>query len=243
MSVPWIALRYVMLVFITVPPESIARNRSGDARTYRSELRQEQAEQTRSRVISAAGRLFAEYGYARTTLNKIAEAAGVSPETVQGHGPKAALLIAAIEFAAVGVAGEKNVLNLEVGKRFVAIEDPVEALDYLVEEQSEVHQRTAGLAPALMGGANADPELDRFLTELLVGVTGQARRILTVCRDRGWLRDDVPFDELVETSAIIMSTDTYLRITRHDGWTIPKYRAWCRRMFAETVFAVDQSRS
>jgi AcrR family transcriptional regulator len=36
-------------------------------------------------VISAAGRLFAEHGYARTTLNKIADAAGVSPETVQGH--------------------------------------------------------------------------------------------------------------------------------------------------------------
>ena len=96
-------------------------------------MRQEQAEQTRSRVISAAGRLFAEHGYARTTLNKIADAAGVSAETVQGYGPKAALLIAAIEYAAVGVAGEENILNLEVGKRFVAIEDPVEALDYLVE--------------------------------------------------------------------------------------------------------------
>ena len=138
------ALRYVLLVFITVPPESISQTRSRDARTYRSELRQEQAEQTRSRVISAAGRLFAEHGYARTTLNKIADAAGVSPETVQGYGPKAALLIAAIEYAAVGVAGEENILNLEVGKRFVAIEDPVEALDYLVEVQMEIHQRAAG---------------------------------------------------------------------------------------------------
>jgi AcrR family transcriptional regulator len=232
-----------MLVFITVPPDSIAQNRSRDSRTYRSELRQEQAEQTRSRVISAAGRLFAEYGYARTTLNKIAEAAGVSPETVQGHGPKAALLIAAIEFAAVGVAGEKNILNLEIGKRFVAIEDPGEALDYLVEELSEVHQRTAGLAPALRGGANADPELDRYRTELLVSVTGQARRVSTIFRDRGWLRDDVPFDDLVETGAIIMSVDTYIRITHYDGWSLPRYRAWCRRMFAETVFAVDQLQS
>ena|SRR6476661_1780787 len=232
-----------MLVFITVLPESIAQNGSRDARTYRSELRQEQAEQTRSRVISAAGQLFAEHGYARTTLNKIAKAAGVSPETVQGHGPKAALLIAAIEYAAVGVVGEKNILNLEVGRRFLGIEDPVEAIDYLVEMQLEIHQRTAGLAPALTGGANADPELDRFRTDMLTGITDQTRRVLSVCRDRGWLRDDVPFDELVETSAIITSTDTYLRMTQHDGWTIPKYRAWCRRMFAETVFAVSSPRS
>ena len=194
-------------------------------------------------MISAAGQLFAEHGYARTTLNKIAEAAGVSPETVQGHGPKAALLIAAIEYAAVGVVGEKNILNLEVGRRFLGIEDPDEALDYIVEAQTEVHQRTAGLARALTSGANADPELDRYRTDLLVGVTRQVRRILTVCRDRGWLRDDIPFSELAETCAVIMSMDTYLRMTQHDGWTLSRYRAWCRRMVSETVFAVDQSRS
>src|SRR6187549_1291782 len=109
---PQIGLRSDLLVFITVSPQSISRSRA-----YRSELRQQQAEQTRSRVIAAAGQQFAEHGYARTTLNKIADAAGVSPETVQGHGPKAALLIAALESAAVGVAGEDNILNLEVGKQ------------------------------------------------------------------------------------------------------------------------------
>jgi AcrR family transcriptional regulator len=215
-----------------VSPQSISRSRS-----YRSELRQEQAEQTRARVIAAAGQQFAQHGYARTTLNKIADAAGVSPETVQGHGPKAALLIAAIELAAVGVAGEENVLNLEVGKRFLAIEDPVEAIDYLIETQIEVHQRTAGLAHALTGGANADPELERYRRTLLVGVTKQVGRVLRIFGDRGWLRDDVPFEELVETSAIITSLDTYLRMTELDGWTVPKYESWCRRMYAETVLA------
>ncbi len=204
-------------------------------------MRQEQAEQTRARVVSAAGRLFAEQGYARTTLNKIADAAGVSPETVQGHGPKAALLIAAIEYAAVGVSGEENILNLGVGRRFVAIEDPVAALDYLVEAQTAVHQRTAGLAGALTSGANADPELDRYRTDLVASVTRQVRRVLSVWRDRGWLRDDVPFDDLVGTAAIIGSIDTYLRMTQEDGWSIPRYQAWCRRMFSETV--MDQIRS
>lgn len=216
-------------------PQSISGSRS---RSYRSELRQEQAEQTRARVIAAAGQQFAEHGYARTTLNKIADAAGVSPETVQGHGPKAALLIAAIEWAAVGVAGEESILNLDVGKRFLVVEDPVEAIEYTVETQTEVHKRTAGLAQALTGGANADPELDRYRKELMAGVTRQIRRVMSIFRDRGWLRDDVPFEELVETGAIIASMDTYLRMTELDGWTEPKYRAWCRRMFSETVFAV-----
>jgi AcrR family transcriptional regulator len=51
-------------------------------RAYRSELRQRQAEETRLRVVAAAAALFADLGYARTTLAKIAAAAGVSAETV-----------------------------------------------------------------------------------------------------------------------------------------------------------------
>ena len=88
---PGFIAEYGALVFITVPPKSITAKA---ARSYRSELRQQQAESTRLRILDAAAELFADAGYARTTLAKIAAAAGVSAETVQGQGPKAALLIA-----------------------------------------------------------------------------------------------------------------------------------------------------
>jgi AcrR family transcriptional regulator len=200
-------------------------------------LRQQQAEQTRSRVVDAAAELFAQHGYARTTLAKIADTAGVSPETVQGQGPKAALLIAAIEYAAFGVAGEKDVLNLEAGRRFLAIQHRNEALDYCVDIQTEVHERTAKLAPALFGGAATDPELDRYLKDFMAGINQNCRRILDVARERRWLRADVPFDDLVETVTVLGAVETYLRITDRDGWTTSRYKAWLRRMFAETVFA------
>jgi AcrR family transcriptional regulator len=222
----------VVVVFITVPPESI----STQTRTYRSQLRQQQAEQTRSRVVAAAAELFAADGYARTTLAKIAVAAGVSAETVQGQGPKAALLIAAAEFVGVGVSDEENILNLDVGRQLIAIDDPREALDFVVSVVTDVHTRTAKLAPALFGGANSDPELDRYLDDFIAGINGQVRRVLDIFRDRGWLRDDVPFDELVETAAVVCSVETYLRITQRDRWSTDAYRTWCRRMLAETVF-------
>jgi AcrR family transcriptional regulator len=216
-----------------MPPQSISKRTS---RAYRSELRQEQAEQTRSRVLAAASRLFAADGYARTTLAKIAAAAGVSPETVQGQGPKAALLIAAIEHAAFGAPGEVNVLNLEVGRKILAIDDRAEAIDFAVATQVGVHERTAHLAQSLFGGAGTDPELERYKTDMIAGVNSQIRRILNVYRDRGWLRPDVPFDEIVQTFAVIGSVEGYLRIVHGDGWSVPTYRAWLRRLLAETVF-------
>jgi hypothetical protein len=35
----------------------------------------------------------------------------------------------------------------------------------------------------------------------------------------------VPFDELVETAAVVCSVETYLRITQRDGWSAEAYRA------------------
>ena len=217
-------------------PNPNSRNGVNATRSYRSDLRKQQAEQTRIRIVTAAAELFAAEGYARTTLAKIAAAAGVSAETVQGHGPKAALMIAAIEHVAVGVTGEKNVFNLDMGREFLTIEGPDEALDYLVSVWTEIHEKTAHLARAVFGAAASDPELDRYLSGFITGITGQSRRVLAVCRDRGWLRDDVPFNELVETSAVLTSVDTFLRMTHHDGWSIPRYRRWVRRIYAETIF-------
>jgi AcrR family transcriptional regulator len=208
---------------------------------YRSELRRQQAEATRSRVVAAAAELFTTDGYARTTLAKIAAAAGVSAETVQAQGPKAALLIAATEYAGVGVSGEESIFNLDSGRQLLASDDREESLDLVVAFASEIHERSAQLALALIGGAGGEPELDRHLGDLIASINLQIRRVLDVFRDRGWLRADIPFDEIVETAAVLSSVDTYLRITHRDGWSVDAYRGWLRRMLAETVFISPQA--
>jgi AcrR family transcriptional regulator len=226
-----------------MPSKSIglsSAERPSPRRTYRSQLRQRQAQETRLRVVAAAAELFAELGYARTTLAKIAAAADVSIETVQAQGSKASLMIASVEFAAFGVTGDQSVLDLDVGRRFVAITDPDEALEFLVAEQAAIHERSARVTQALYGAAAADPELDGYLGELIAGVGRQVRRILEVCRERDWLRDDVPFDELVETVVVISSLDTFSRMVHRDGWTVDAYRAWFRRMVEEVVLRPRQ---
>ena len=192
--------------------------------------------------MAAAAELFAELGYARTTLAKIAAAAEVSIETVQAQGSKASLMIASVEFTAFGVTGDQSVLDLELGRRFVALSDRDEAIDFIVAEQTAIHQRSARITQALFGAAANDPELDGYLTDLIAGVGRQLRRMLEVCQDRGWLRDDIPFDELVETVAVIASIDTFIRIVQRDGWSVDAYRAWFRRMLDELVLPPARNR-
>src|SRR5437879_1067400 len=66
-------------------------------------LRTEKAARTRRAIIAAAERLFVAYGYVRTSVQAIADAAGVSRATIfNSVGGKPALLRACYDVATVG---------------------------------------------------------------------------------------------------------------------------------------------
>jgi AcrR family transcriptional regulator len=186
-------------------------------------------------VIAAAAELFATLGYAGTTFTKIAAAAGVSAQTVQTHGPKAALLRAAAEYVTLGVADKDDVFDLELGRRLLDAGDPDEAFRSMISVLSDMYERGALLWLALAAAATMDPELGHYHAEWVADISLQNRRLLAVCRDRGWLRDDIPFDDLIETTAVLTSPETYQRIVHHGGLTVEAYQKWLLRMLNETV--------
>ena len=114
-------------------------------RVYRSELRLRQAEETRRSIIDAAADLFSELGYAGTTLAKIAARAGVSVETVQKNGPKAALIRAAVEVRSFGVEGDRD-----------------EAAPFAAQTMLEVNAGSAGVWTALTGAARINAPFGPF---------------------------------------------------------------------------------
>ena len=70
---------------------------------YKSTLRTAQARATRRAIVDAAARLFIEHGYGATTVNAIAEAAGVSRKTVfTSVSGKVEALKLAIDWAVAG---------------------------------------------------------------------------------------------------------------------------------------------
>ncbi len=67
-------------------------------RRYSSAVRDEQAARTRARILDAAGALFLDRGFARTTMKDIADGAGVARDTVHAvFGSKARVLTALID--------------------------------------------------------------------------------------------------------------------------------------------------
>jgi AcrR family transcriptional regulator len=209
-----------------------------DTRTYRSELRQRQAAETRRRVVEAAIEVFGEHGYQSATFAQIARQAGVSVETVQKHGPKTALLWAAVEVASFGVEGrDRDLRTTEQGQAMLAAPDPDTFAEVVGKAMLSINEPAAGVWTALTGAAAGDSELRGFLAERLAEIRKQVENVLRTVNRRGWLRTDVPFDDLVEATCVITSVEAYVRFVRLDGKSHKAYRTFVARTIRDAILA------
>ncbi len=180
------------------------------SRVYRSAIRRKQAEQTRTRIITASGWLFARRGYAETTIQAVADRAGVSPQTVYAtFGSKAAILAALLESlvapvrrdeAAVDVTTAEDRLRrcARMARRiYDAIRDVLNIADNLAGELAEAVQAREEARFASVAGVikslSAAGRLGRYpditvAHDLLWSLTGHElyRRLVV---ERGWSPD------------------------------------------------------
>ena len=120
-------------------------------RSYESAVRALGAEKTRHTVVNAAQRLFAEKGYARTTIAEIADAAGVAVNTVYTSvGGKPQLIMAV---AQSGVQDERIAAVLA---QVEATDDPRTVLHLLARGTGEVARRQAATIDLLFDNRNTD---------------------------------------------------------------------------------------
>ena len=206
-------------------------------RPYRSDLRQHQAAETRRRVVEAALTLFGSLGYRATTYTQLAQEAGVSVKTVQQHGPKAALLQAAVELASFGVEGEEDFFATHLGRTMLAVQDPDELALMLGDVMLAVNAPSAGVWMTFASAAHGDRELTRVRAGMLGLIRGQVEHVLRWVDGRGWLRRDVPLDDLVGAVCIITCVETYVRFVEQDGRSPDQYRALVARTMRETILA------
>jgi AcrR family transcriptional regulator len=192
-------------------------------RRYRSERRREQAEETRVKVLDAAGALFEERGYEGASIAAIAAAAGVSQETVYARfGNKRALLGELVARAVRGtdprpVPGQEGPLSL------AAASDQREQLRLFTADIAERLERAAPLV-ALIGAARAEPELAELLERLHAARLRNLRIVVDSLLSNGPLR--LPEKEALETIWALTSPELHQLLVRIRGWSRSRYCAW-----------------
>src|SRR5438067_2065702 len=189
-------------------------------RKYESTLRRDQARATRRAIVDAAGRLFAENGYVWTSVDQIAEAAGVSRATVfAAVGGKPALLKAAFDVGIVGDDEPVSLVERPRSQRILAEPDPYELLAQYAALCTEVAGRLSGLNEAVRGGAHADPEIRELWDLLNAQRRGGADTVVKALLDRGPLADGLDPKSAADIVWMLASPDLYHMLVRKQGWS------------------------
>ena len=204
-------------------------------RRYRSTLRNAQADATRQRVVAAAGRCFAIRGFTATTLGAIADEAGVSVETVQAHGPKRMLLLAAVETASAGVDGGRSILDVPEARAVLEQTSNAEAVAGLASFAAELNRRVGALWQALAAAAQGDSDLAEAYAGLQERIRADFAKVVQVLQTRSGLRTDLEAEEMAATLLVLTSPHQYDLLVVQAGWEQERYRGWLERMLAEAV--------
>ena len=135
-------------------------------RTEAGRRREARAHDTRRRIIDAGLRLFLDNGYVETTVQGIAEKAGVAPATVyQAFGTKHTLLAAALDRAVGGDDTPVAVLDQDWVDEARHEPDPQRQLRLIVDGASRIAARTAPLKEVLRDAAATEPAARQLISE------------------------------------------------------------------------------
>jgi len=212
-------------------------SRESSGRRYTSTLRAQQAAQTRARVLDAARELFSERGFAATTMPEIARRAGVSTETVQSHGPKIALLKAALDAFSFGGGEDTDARETDRGRTLLAVQSAPEAVRVAAEVLADINAATRGLWLSFSEAARSDAEVAAQFRAYVAGVRAQNAVLVDEWAQRGFLRSDVPREELVDRAALIGSVELYDRAVRLEGMDRDAYVRTVAGLFAAALTA------
>ncbi len=206
-------------------------------RSYTSDLRAEQARATRRRIVAAAAELFAARGYAATTIDDVARAAGVSRKTVfTSVGGKVVLVKLAFDWAVAGDDEDVPMAERPVIQRLRASTDPVEVVDGYAVHLAETMPRVAPIALAIeaaaaSGDADAVALLAQVRQQRLFGMTMMARQL----HDLRGLRRGLGVPAAADLLWAMTDPAPYDLLVRQRGWTPRRYADWLARAIGASV--------
>ena len=192
--------------------------------------RQVQAEQTREEILRAARRLFASQGYTATTVSQIAEAAGVSNQTIYDSvGPKAALVTALNDH----IDSEANIGELvssitedTTAEEMVAV--AVAITRGIVETSGDII-RTATYAGPNVSELRA--VVDEGIRRHREGVGRLTSRIYTL----GRIRSQLSLPEAIGTIAALTDATFWIHLIDAYQWSLDRVAQWATEAVSRLV--------
>ncbi len=188
-------------------------------RRYSSPARREKRNQTQLAILSGAAAVFKAGGYSATTMQGVADSAGVALPTVYLYFRSKPDLIRSLADQFTRSAD----LSVE---RVLAETDPKRQLEIGAGILRALHERSEVVADVLRSASATDPKVSRewkrWQERHLAAVGAVARSLAK----RKALRRDLDVASATDILYAIGGPDTFRQLVRERGWTSERYERW-----------------
>lgn len=206
-------------------------------RKYDAPRREEQAAATRAEIITAAGELFAQRGYAATTVAAIAASARVTPKTVYALGDKARLLTLALDRAIVGDDEPVPLLDRPDLQAVLTACTGPEAARLVAARGAPMLLRMFPLYRAFEHAAATDPQLAQQWRDYQDRRHHDIGRVVDAISSVAPLRPGLSPDRATDTLWALLGWHPVALLVEQRGWGAADVQTWIEDVFATVLLA------
>ncbi|MDZ5619811.1 TetR/AcrR family transcriptional regulator [Nocardioides bizhenqiangii] len=203
-------------------------------RSYSSAKRDAQARATRRSILDAARDLFVTTGYTATTIQAIAERAGVAVQTVYAvFGNKRELLRQLIESTIAGADEPVEMTNRPEAQAVAAEPDPRRRAELDAALARSIMERVAPILRVTAEAAASDPELAAMMHAVKMARREEMVTAAAMLAGADGLRTTQ--EEAEATLYVLYSPHVADMLIGDYGWSPERYEKWLSRMLLQSV--------
>ena len=205
------------------------------ARPYNSPLRQQQADETRRRILDAARTLLLDKGYDGTTIENVARDAAVSSQTVYAtFGSKRGILAGLLDRTRFGSA------FVEMVERARQTTGAVERLHLVAAIARRVYDAERSELDLLRGaGGLLSPDLAALDREHEQRRMAAQAATINILARSGRLRPDLDAATAGDIVWSLTSREIYRMLVADRGWSSDRYEAWLAETLISSLLAPE----
>ena len=199
-------------------------------RTYQSSVRQQQADETRQRIVDAARKCFLAHGYDETTIEAIATEAGVAVPTVYAaFRSKKGLLGEILHRARFGPEYQA------IFREAQTTTEPAERLKLTAKIVRQIYSGEQGEIALIRGAAVVAPALAKAGEARESGRLKAQQANVQFLKQANALREDLTEQQAVDVLWALTGRDLYYLLVVERGWTPAAYEGWLAEVLLSSL--------
>jgi len=189
--------------------------------------RADKARANRGRMRAAALALFIDRGYAATSMQAIADEAGMAVQTLYfTFRSKSALLKEILDVAVAGDDEPVPTLERPRVRAAIADPDPVLQLRELARLSREIYERVAPVLQVVANAASADADIAELWETNNTQRAIAMEALIAALAANGPLRDGIDTAMAIDIALALESPEMYHYLTQRRGWSPGRWEQW-----------------